>query len=102
MAERPRKPLFPNPFYFVVLVSGTAFVVTALAYLVNGLGFGAGAGPKAVEPGRASRAVAAWFDRHGPLALGVEFVIMLVFSLLAMATDHWFSPKKPGNGPDSR
>ena len=37
-----------------------------------------------------SLALAGWLDRHGPLALGVEFVVMLVVRVLAMATDHWF------------
>jgi hypothetical protein len=91
MAERPRKPLFPNPFYVALLAASTAFAITALAYLIGpsleqkaarGPGAGAGAG---------SRALAAWFDRNGPMALGVEFVVMLVSGLLAMATDRWFS-----------
>ena len=84
--------MFPNPFYVVLLVSSTAFVVTALAYLVS---------PSAIDHPRArpgSRAVAAWLDRLGPIALAVEFVVMVVFALLAMATDRWFPSRAPRRG----
>ena len=53
-------------------------------------------------PNERSEALAAWFDRNGPTALGAEFIAMFVFGLLAMATDHWF-PTKPVRkvpGPD--
>src|SRR3954452_9360014 len=98
MADRPRKRLFPNPFYVVVLLSSTVFVVTALAYLVSAIGFDSESGRKAALARPGSGAMAAWLDRHGPLALAVEFAIMFVFTLLAMATDHWFSPKTKGHG----
>src|SRR4051812_16798220 len=88
MADRPPKPLFPNPFYVVLLVTSTLFVITALAYVVSPwVGADAAGGRQAVKPGAASRALADWLDRRGPLVLGVEFVLMLVFGLLAMATD---------------
>src|SRR5262245_63624709 len=96
MAKSTGKKLFPNPFYVVVLVSSTLFVVTALGYLVSALGFEAKGGAK---PSPGSLAVAAWFDRNGPLALGIEFVVMLLFSVMAMATDRWFAPKSTRNGP---
>lgn len=91
--QRPHKPLFPNPFYVVLLISSTAFVITALAYFVSPM-----VSKKAMEqpgaaPGVRSLEVAAWFDRNGPVTLAVEFGVMLVFGVLAMATDHWFSPK---------
>ena len=79
-------------------------MVTALAYLI---------GPSieqrrlehagAGRPGPGSLALAAWLDRNGPLALGVEFGVMLVSGVLAMATDRWFSRrsrrrKRPSRG----
>jgi hypothetical protein len=102
MPDRARKPLFPNPFYAILLLSSTAFVVTALAYFVSPwVGQKAAANPGAA-PGAGSRALAEWFDRNGPLALGVEFGVMLLFGVLAMATDHWFAAKPAPRGPDSR
>ena len=95
MVDRPRKPLFPNPFYVVLLVASTLFVITALAYVVSPyIGAGDAVGRQAARPGAASLALAAWLDRHGPLTLGAEFILMLVCALLAMATDQWF-PSKP-------
>ena len=99
MADRPRKPLFPNPFYVVLLLASTAFAVTALGYLVSPMVAEQGARKGAAGPGDGSRALAAWFDRNGPVALGVEFVIMLLFGLLAMATDHWFPSRPARAGP---
>ena len=52
-------------------------MLTVLGYLVSPYGPRAAGRPKAArEPG--SLAVAGWLDRNGPLALGVEFVVMLV------------------------
>jgi hypothetical protein len=82
--ERPGKRLFPNPFYALLLVASTLFVVTALAYLV--------------APSARRGAVAVWVERHGARTLGVEVVVMLAAGLLAMATDRWF-PETPGRPP---
>jgi hypothetical protein len=87
MADRPRSVLFPNPFYFILLVASAVFTMTVLMYLAS---------PYAAErpnAGAGSRALVDWLDRRGPMALGVEFGVMLVSGLLAMATDRWFSPK---------
>ena len=59
--------------------------------------------PNAVrrQPGAGSKALAAWLDRNGPRTLGIEFVVMLLAGILAMATDPWFSPRsksKKGEG----
>jgi hypothetical protein len=87
MAGRARKVLFPNPFYVVLLVASVVFTVTALAYLVS---------PYAADrpdAGVGSRILVSWLDRRGPLALGIEFLVMLVSGLLAMVTDRWFTPQ---------
>jgi len=94
MGDRPRKPLFPNPFYVGLLVASTLFVMTALAYAVSPwVGANPDGVPLAKRPGAASLALANWLDRRGPLALAVEFLLMLIFGLLAMATDRWFTAK---------
>ncbi len=92
MPERPAKKLFPNPFYVLLLLASTAFVVTIFGYLIAPT-----IQQQAMkQPARAgSLAVAEWFDAHGPVALGVEFVVMLVAAFLAMATDRWFPEKPP-------
>ncbi|MGA2706189.1 MAG: hypothetical protein ABSH35_34580 [Isosphaeraceae bacterium] len=93
MAGTSRKnPVFTNPFYVGLMVVSTLFVVTALGYLVapNVIS----QGPE--QRGETSRAFANWLDRHGPVILGIEFLVMLVTGILAMATDDWFSGE-PGS-----
>jgi cytochrome c biogenesis factor len=88
-----RKLEFPNPFYVILLIVSTAFVVTVLAYLV-----GPYTQQKALENpasvGASSKAMAAWFNRNGVLALTVEFTAMFACAILAMTTDQWFHGKK--------
>ena len=86
-----RREVFSNPFFVVLLGTSVLFVLTVLGYWVS---------PKILvpdparpRPGPNSVALADWLDRHGPFALGVEFVVMLLAGILAMLTDPWFSPK---------
>ena len=54
------------------------------------------AGPGRAAQNASSKAFAAWLDRNAPLALGIEFVVMLVAAILAMLTDNWFAAaRKP-------
>jgi hypothetical protein len=88
MARSLRKnPLFTNPFFAALVVVSIVFVVTTLGYLAAP----AVINPRPVAQGDASRAFALWIDRHGPMILGVEFVVMLTTGVLAMVTDDWFS-----------
>ena len=91
-AKAPKREVFANPFFVVLMIASVVFVLTVLAYLI---------GPSVLEPDPAkppptasSRAMAEWVDRNAPWLLAVEFVIMLVTGVLAMLTDRWFSPKK--------
>lgn len=86
-----------NPFYVLLLVASAAFTITALAYLM-----GPFVAQRALDrPGSGPMALNLWLDRRGPSALAVEFVVMLVAALLAMATDRRYAsppaPPKPGN-----
>ena len=89
MIHRSGKKLFPNPFYIVLLLASTCFVVTALAWLIV---------PSIID--RAPQAegqsvgLARWVDRNGVVGLGIEFVVMLAAGLIAMTTDRWF-PERP-------
>jgi hypothetical protein len=92
MTEQPRRrEVFSNPFFVILLIASTLFVLTVLAYLVS---------PYVIAPrpgrpptGEGSIALALWLDAHAPMALGVEFAVMLAMGILAMATDRWFSPR---------
>jgi hypothetical protein len=90
-ANSRKREVFANPFFVVLMASSVAFVLTVLAYLIS---------PRVLEPGpdqppasARSLAMAAWLDRNAPWVLAVEFGIMLVTGVLAMATDPWFSPR---------
>jgi hypothetical protein len=95
-----KSQVLANPFYLVLLIASTLFVITSLGYYVA---------PFVLDPGQVgqvgrvpqvswSRALAAWLDRNGPLVLGIEFVVMLVTGILAMVTDDWFAAaRKPAD-----
>ncbi|QEH37539.1 hypothetical protein OJF2_61300 [Aquisphaera giovannonii] len=96
MAGKARKnPVLANPFFAALLVASTLFVVTALGYLVAPSAMK----PRPVEAGAASRALAAWLDRRGPLLLGLEFGVMLATGVLAMVTEDWFMGRGGGSPP---
>ena len=86
-----RREVFANPFFVILLGTSTLFVLTVLAYLVSP--WVLAPNPVRQRPGAGSMALAAWLDRNGPLALGIEFVVMLLAGTIAMATDPWFSPR---------
>ena len=85
--RRTGKRLFPNPFYVLLLVASTAFVVTILADLVAGM-----------VHGQAEAGLGRWVEAHGTAALAIELAVMLAAGLLAMASDRWF-PEKPARPP---
>jgi len=89
----------PNPFYVVLLIASTAFVVTALAYLVSPYVAQRAADRPGAGPGPGSLALAEWFDRRSPTALAIEFAVMLVSGLLAMVTDRPLDGRPWRGGP---
>ena len=95
MAEPKRKPLYPNPFYVLLVLASTAFVLTVLGYLIAPMihekarNLPAGAAP----PSPGSLALAGWFDRWSVTAITIEIVVMTATSLLAMVSDRWFPSK---------
>jgi hypothetical protein len=99
MAAPPRKrEVFANPFFVILMGTSVVFVFTVLAYLVS---------PYVLQPrqanaprGPGSVAVAEWVDRNAPLALAIEFGVMLASGVVAMATDPWFSPRSRPRLPE--
>ena len=96
-ASQHRREVLANPFFVVLMATSVVFVITVLGYLIS---------PSVLEPGPAnpvpaagSREAAAWLDRNAPWVLAVEFAIMLLSGVLAMATDPWFSPRAKQKPP---
>jgi len=94
-AQQRKLEVFANPFFVILLATSVLFVLTVLGYWVSAsvLQPEVDRGPR----GASSLALAAWLDRNGPLTLGVEFIVMLASGIIAMATDHWFSPRSKQN-----
>jgi len=99
----------PNPFYVLLMVVSTAFVVTIFGYLIAPTVLSQaetpensapkadlpnkGAGPDQSEPNarhQGTLALADWLSRQAPMVLTIELVVMAVTAVLAMTTDHWF------------
>ncbi len=92
MAGPPRKSeILSNPFFVLLLGTSALFVLTVLGYLVSPYVLT----PNPAQPPRTARsiAMAEWFDRHGPMTLAIEFLVMLLAGILAMATDAWFTSR---------
>lgn len=93
MATTPRQAVLRNPFFVLLLLASTAFVVTALAYAI---------GPSVLDRaerghvGPRSLALTMWLDRNGPMVLGAEILAVMLTGTLAMLTDSWFAPKAKG------
>lgn len=91
MSKHRGSPRFLNPFYLLVLVSGTLFAVTCLAYLIS---------PMVIEQSRpdmfvgrvpASVRAALWIDRNGATLIAYETGLLTVSALAAMAFDRLFT-----------
>lgn len=86
---------FPNPFYLLLMVVSTGFVVTALAYLVVPMiAVRAMTAPGIIEENPGTPWLMLWLDEQAPRLLGAQFVAMLVLGLIAMASDGWFEARE--------
>jgi hypothetical protein len=100
MTAQPRKlEVFANPFFVILLGASVLFVLTSLGYCVSMYVLQPQPGESADVNGTMSVSLAKWLDRNAPWALAVEFLVMLISGITAMATDHWFSPKSKRHRP---
>ena len=90
MPPNPRRIVFPNPFYILLLVISTLFLMTVLGYLIGPYVQQQAIDKPGAGPSPSSRSMTVWLEAHGPLMLAVEFGVMLVAALLAMGFDHKF------------
>jgi hypothetical protein len=93
-----KREVFANPFFNVMMAASVVFVLTVLAYLVSLYVLQQADGEAAQAA--SSVAMAQWLDRNGPMALAVEFIVMLVSGLVAMATDPWFTTQPRTKPPE--
>lgn len=89
MSTGPGRGVLANPFFVVLMIVSTAFMVTVMLLFVDTL-----RQQPDVSAARAAVAspLSTWLESHGMTALLVQFGLMFVSGVLAMALDHKFSP----------
>ncbi len=88
-----------NPFYTLLMIVSTLFVITTLGYLVGPFVARRAIDRQDVGVSPLSALLAGWFERKGVIALAIEFAAMAFLAIAAMATDRYFFPadaRKPG------
>ena len=95
----PKKKVI-NPFYFVLVIVGVAFGITALAY-----GFMAiiarhdpGVALDSMESGRG---LVAFMDNYGEQIMLVELVFLAALTFLAIGTDGFWTRRAEQTSPNS-
>ena len=80
-----------NPFYILLVATGTIFAISACAYgvmtvqMLDGL--------KAAEIRQSGQGLLYWFDKHGVQLLMVELIVLAVTTVAAIGTDDFWSGK---------
>jgi hypothetical protein len=78
-----------NPFYLLLMLVGTVFVVTAFAYGL--MAFQAVNGSEADVARTAGHPLMMWLRAHGSTALLAELGMLAVLTFAAIGTDSWWS-----------
>jgi hypothetical protein len=87
-----RRSPFANPFFLLLTLVSTAFVMTALAYLVGPMVVAKSADdPGLIAENAATPGLLAWLDRHAPTLLAGQIIAMAVLCVLSMLTDGRFA-----------
>ncbi|MEM8679885.1 MAG: hypothetical protein AAGF97_11075 [Planctomycetota bacterium] len=76
-----------NPFYFLLVITGTVFCLTACAYMVMTV---RGRQPE-IEP--TGQGLIGFMDTHGFSLLLWELVLLAVFTFAAMGTDSFWEKR---------
>jgi hypothetical protein len=77
-----------NPFYFVLIVVGIAFVITACAYCV--MAFRAVAGQQATDTVASGAFLMAFLDHYGMWLMLIEVALLAIATAGAISTDDYW------------
>lgn len=82
---------YKNPCYFLLVVVGVAFAVTACAYFVMALH-----GDRAARAGEVQVAVGllGYLQRNGNWILGIELALLALLTCGAIATDDYWTRRE--------
>ncbi len=83
----PRSSRFANPFYFLLLVLGTVFCVTATAYGMMAIRDVRGDEGPISESGLW---LLNWLDKSGAHAMMIQLVVLAACTLAAITTDNFW------------
>ena len=89
-----------NPFYVVLIVVGTAFVLTSCCYFVMTVQSREVSLGRSANDGR--RQFAELVDRHGFTALMIELGILAVATVAAIATDEYWTNRRAERDEDNQ
>ena len=81
-----------NPFYFLLLVAGIAFLLTSVAY--GFMAFQELHFAEAFAARHATHPLVAWLRSYGNHALVVELVALALCTVAAMGTDHYWEERR--------
>ncbi|HAY81947.1 MAG TPA: hypothetical protein DCY79_19260 [Planctomycetaceae bacterium] len=79
-----------NPFYFLLVIVGCAFALTACAYFVMTTMARDATTWQEVDSGGP---LMAWMDQYGFTLMVVELALLAVFTFAAIATDEYWTKK---------
>lgn len=80
-----------NPFYVLLVIAGVAFLISACAYgvmTVRDSTLGAAGEPKEIT------GILGFMDEYGIVLLGIEILLLGLFTLAAIGTDEFWQRKK--------
>ena len=77
-----------NPFYVLLVIAGTAFVITAFAYGLMGFNM---VNPTPATAGAADHPLWQMLRRHGNQMLLWELTLLAVFTVAAIGTDQFWT-----------
>jgi hypothetical protein len=85
----PRSSRFANPFYFLLLVVGGIFCVTASAYGMMAI---RGSRGEELPTSEAGKKLLEWLDQSGPTAILIQLSFLAVLTFAAIySDDYWMA-----------
>jgi hypothetical protein len=85
-----RSEKFANPFYFLLVIAGVSFALTAFAYGVMAVRANATVRAASAEELPPTHPLIEWMQRHGDAALACELALLAVSTFGAIATDDYW------------
>jgi hypothetical protein len=98
-----RSEKFANPFYFLLILAGVTFALTAVAYVVMATRANAGfrTPAEAADPA-AEHPLMKWMSEYGDAALITELALLALCTVGAIGTDEYWQRRAAAGKRSSR